>query len=93
MVDKKMFFKVSRKVEYSNISNVVYTDASIHGWGHSVKGGSCIKTESKWHINELNGFTYKPQIKTHYFMSQVNCQESWATCKDFFGSHYCHSKR
>lgn len=92
MVDKKMFFKVSRKVEYPNIQKL-FTLMHQYMVGGSVKGGSCIKTENKWHINELNGFTYKPQIKAHYFMSHVNCQESWATCKDFFGSHYCHNKR
>ena len=33
----KNVYTVSKKLQYPDITNVIYTDASIHGGGHTVK--------------------------------------------------------
>ena len=33
----KKLHTVSKKLQYPNITKVIYTDASMHGWGHTVK--------------------------------------------------------
>ena len=53
----KNLYIVSKKLQYPNITKVIYTDASMHGWeayceGMS-KGGSWINTAKNWHINAL----------------------------------------
>ena len=33
----KNLYVVSKKLQYPDITKVIYTDASIHGWGHILK--------------------------------------------------------
>ena len=53
----KNLYTVSKKLQYPDITKVIYTDASMHGWGAYCEGmstgGSWINTEKNWHINAL----------------------------------------
>ena len=77
-----MVFIANQKLQYLDITKVVYTDASMHGCGAYCDGmstgGSRINAEKNW-------LAYKcSQIKIHSFKSHVNCQGSWDLCKVFF---------
>ena len=53
----KNLYTVSRKLQYPDITQVIYTNASMQGWGESCErmstGGPWINTEKNWHINAL----------------------------------------
>ena len=53
----KNLYTVSKKLQYPDITKVIYTDASIQGWGACCEGmstgGSWINTEKNWHTNAL----------------------------------------
>ena len=53
----KNLYTVSKKLQYPDITKVIYTDASMHGWEAYCEemstGGSWINTEKDWHINAL----------------------------------------
>ena len=48
---------MSKKLRYPDITKVIYTDASIQGWGACCEGmstgGSWINTQKSLHINAL----------------------------------------
>ena len=49
---------MSKNLQYPGITKVIYTDASMHGFGGThcegmSTGGSWINTEKNWHINAL----------------------------------------
>ena len=70
---------LSKKLQYPDITNVIYTDASVHGLGVYCERMS---TGRSWINTEL---AYKgSRIKIHSFKSRVSCQGSWDSCKDFF---------
>ena len=56
MADKKIVYNV-KKIQHPDITKVIYTDASMHGWGHTMKEfqleRTWINTEKNWHINAL----------------------------------------
>ena len=53
----KNLYKVLKKLQYPDITKVIYTDASMHGWGAYCEGmstgGSLNNTEKNWHIKAL----------------------------------------
>ena len=46
-------FTVPKKLQYPNITKIIYTDASLHGWGIYCEGTSTGESEKNWHINVL----------------------------------------
>ena len=61
----KNLYTVSKKLQYLDITKVIYTDTSMHGWGAYCDGMS---TGGSWINTEKNWLAYKcSRIKIHSF--------------------------
>ena len=81
MVDKYLY-TVSKSLQYQDITKVIYTDVSMHGWGLST-GGSWINTEKSWHINAL-------ELKSILLSLMSIVKDHGVHVKVFLRYHYCH---